>query len=249
MPASESDRGLVLRLTDFSESSQVVTLFTAAHGLVRLMAKGTRRGTKTRFAAGLDLLELGDVSFVPPRSDAGLGTLTEWVQQNTFSAARRDLPRLYGGLYAAELTTALTEEFDPHARLFGGLVDLLTALASDATPLPAIVAFQQTLLESIGYLPSLAACVDCGAAASASHSEFFSSRAGGLICRDCEMHHYEKRSLPAGLAGPEGPGARNWFDLFAYHLRNVAGKEFRTALSLMSVLEGPAKSGASELES
>ena len=118
-------------MTEFSETSQIVTLFCAAHGLLRLIAKGARRSTKQRFAAGLDLLELGEVGFVPPRGDAQLGTLTDWAQQETFGAVRRELLRLYGALYAVELVTSLTEEADPHPELYVALVRTLRDLAGE----------------------------------------------------------------------------------------------------------------------
>ena len=38
--AIEKDNGFVLRLTEFSETSQIVTLFTERSGQVRLIAKG-----------------------------------------------------------------------------------------------------------------------------------------------------------------------------------------------------------------
>ena len=100
----------MIRLTEFSETSQIVSLFTAEAGQVRLIAKGSRRGTKTRVATGLDLLELGELSYAPARRHAGLGTLAEWVQRGTFPGLRREMLRLYCGLYAAELVGALTEQ-------------------------------------------------------------------------------------------------------------------------------------------
>ena len=51
------DHAIVLRLTDFSETSQIATVFSAEHGSLRLIAKGARRSTKTKFAAGLGAIE------------------------------------------------------------------------------------------------------------------------------------------------------------------------------------------------
>jgi DNA repair protein RecO (recombination protein O) len=237
MPAL-NDQAIVLRLTEFSETSQIVTLFTVAHGLVRLIAKGARRSTARRFAAGLDALEYGEVSYAPPRGDARLGTLTEWVQRDTFGGLRREPARLYGGMYAAELVASLTEEDDPHAGLFEALRGLLAALAGEGEPARVLAVFQAALLKALGYAPNLTQCVGCGRPRTRGGPAFFSSTAGGLLCRDCELHHVEKRRLPAGLAdtAPDSGDARAWFLLQDYHLTHLAGRPARTAEMLTRAL-------------
>jgi DNA repair protein RecO (recombination protein O) len=244
-----TDLAVVLRLSDYSETSQIVTLFAARGGLVRLIAKGSRRGTRKRFAAGLDLLEHGEVSYTPPRGDAGLGTLTEWTQRDAFTDLRRDLLRQYGGLYAVELVAKLTEEYDPHPDLFDALLELLNRLAGQqsgaapsadtpAEPAAAIVHFQSALLRAIGYAPVMRQCVNCGKPRVRGTRAYFSSSAGGLICRDCEMHHVEKRRIsPAMLDGsPSARSAIEWFSLLDYHLTNIAGRSFASAQRLRELL-------------
>ena len=54
-----TDNAVCLRKLDYSETSQVLTLFTAGHGLVRVIAKGQKRSTKTKVGVGVDLLEWG----------------------------------------------------------------------------------------------------------------------------------------------------------------------------------------------
>ena len=240
------DQAIVLRLSDYSETSQIVSLFTARDGLVRLIAKGSRRGTRKRFAAGLDLLEYGEVSYAPPHGDAGLGTLTEWVQHDAFTGLRSDLVRQYGGLYAVELVGKLTEELDPHPALFDALLEILRRLSAGMDePVVVIVRFQGALLKAIGYAPMLRQCVTCGRPRVRGTRAYFSSTAGGLICRDCEMHHVEKcRISPAMLDGdPATQTAVDWFQLLDYHLTNVAGRVFKTAEQLHLLLAGPRDDG------
>ncbi|MBU0637869.1 MAG: DNA repair protein RecO [Planctomycetes bacterium] len=241
--ALRNDTAVVLRHSDYSETSQIVTLFTAQTGLVRLIAKGARRGTRQRFAPGIDLLETGTVSFAPARGQAGLGTLAEWVQQDAFLGLRRAAVRLYGGMYAAELVNALTQEHDPHPTLFEALLELLRTLAADGEqsasyPATALVRFQLELLTAIGYAPRLAQCVDCGRPRPRGAAAYFCSTAGGLVCRDCEMHHVEKRRLSAALldAGPQHVKPREWFALLDYHLTHVAGRPARLAAHLGALL-------------
>lgn len=242
--ASRSDRAIVLRVSAYSETSQIVSLMTGASGRVRLLAKGIRRSTKNRFAPGVDLLELGQVRFLLPRGESDLGTLTEWVQLEAFSEIRKSLTHLHAGLYAAELLTSLTQVLDPHEGLCAALERLLRSLVDRTPPLAdnaagddavtAVVRFQAALLRSTGFTPNLRTCVSCSRPRGRNAEAFFSSTAGGYICRDCEPQQVEKRRLAPALvdtgAGPET--APLWFDLLEYHLSQVAGRAFNTAAYL-----------------
>src|ERR1051325_8908634 len=69
-----TDDAVCLRVTDFSETSQIVGLFTRRHGLVPMIAKGAKRQTKKNSMSGpLDLLTSGEVVFVPAKESGGNG--------------------------------------------------------------------------------------------------------------------------------------------------------------------------------
>lgn len=239
--SSQVDEAVVLRLTEYSETSQIVTLFARDAGHLRLIAKGARRGTRTRFATGLDLLERGQVRFIPPRGDASLGTQTEWVQRDAYTELRRDLLRLHGGLYAAELIPALTEPGDPHPTLYAALVELLDGLCADTEPAHRLPTFQLELLRAVGYEPNLRECTHCGHAVSGAAIIYFSAVAGGLLCRDCEVHHVEKHRVPPRLLDrpPSAGDIPGWFELFDYHLAHIAGKRPRTSAILAQAIHRP----------
>ena len=230
------DEALVLRRLDYSETSQVVVLFTRAHGKVRTLAKGIKRSTRARFATGIDLLELGSV-VLNARTDRpeGLVPLTEWKQQTGFTELRTALPRLYAGQYAAEIAAQLTEDWDPHPELFAALVTTLGALCEADAVLGVVVAFQHELLQSIGSWPFWSACVLCGRATALTH---FSSFEGGMVCKHCEPNQVEKRAvgasalavlhgLPASATAPDAaePALVGAFDALNYHLAHLMGKE------------------------
>lgn len=233
-----SDHAIVLRLADYSETSQVVTFFAAEYGLARVLAKGVRRSTRRRFAVGLDLLEYGEVSFLPARGDAQLGTLTDWLQLDSFGGLRRDLSRLYAALYAAELTEALTQEHDPHPGLFAALKFAMAGLAGDAAPLATAVEFQGRLLTEIGYAPNLSGCAVCGKVRTPGSGAYFSSRAGGLLCRNCARDDRERVRVSARLldSSPIGANASGWFGLLHRYLMYVGSREFRTGRTLERLL-------------
>ena len=66
---------------------------------------------------------------------------------------------------------------------------------------PQIPRFQSELLRAIGYAPNLDECVACHRPVRRGSPAYFSAAAGGLLCRDCEPAHVEKRRVPATLVG------------------------------------------------
>ncbi|MDX2200148.1 MAG: DNA repair protein RecO [Phycisphaerae bacterium] len=217
-----NDEAVVLRLSDFSETSQVATLLSRRHGILRLLAKGARRSTKERFVPGLDLLEWGDVLYRPARGDGQLGTLAEWKQRELFLGLRDSLVATQFAQYAAEITTMLIAEDDPHEALFDALLALLGGLAGDggagwirdaggperqqrpasstdtrSTLVSArrLIGYQQTLIWDIGLMPQLDACVACGRERAAGRAAYFSPKSGGVICRSCAAERGDRLRL------------------------------------------------------
>ena len=238
------DEAVVLGRLDYSETSQVLVLFTRAHGKVRAIAKGIKRGTKARFAVGVDLLDVGHVVFSSrgERSET-LATLTEWKPSRSFWGLREKLFRIHAGQYAAEVTAQLTEDWDAHSELFDALVSTLAALTDASDPLGLVTKYQFALLDSIGSLPRFDACVLCGREEDLTH---FSSFEGGLICRHCEPGQVEKRQVSTatvkllqelaaaenhclqgpGAPGPVGSGTQvGTFAALNYHIAHLMGRE------------------------
>jgi DNA repair protein RecO (recombination protein O) len=231
------DEAVVLTRLDYSESSLILALFTREHGKVRAIAKGIRRSTKTRFAAGIDLLEVGQV-VASSRHERGeaLATLTEWKQTRSLFGLREKLFRVHAALYAAEITGHLTEDWDPHPELYESLIATLIALCDAPEPLRSVCTYQLALLESIGSLPRFEACVLCGRGEDLTH---FSSFEGGLVCRHCEAGRVEKREVASGvvrfLQGERDVASLvGVFSTLNYHIGHLMGREPSLAADVVS---------------
>ena len=186
MPLS-SDRCLCLRKVEYSETSQILTLFGRRHGLMRVIAKGAHRTTKagaSKFGGGIDLLDVGDAVFTLDL-EKQLGNLTEWKLLEGHLELRRSLRGMYLAQYAAELVSFLIEEHDPHPELYDRLEQTVTTLATPRVE-EAFLAFELDLLRETGYLAELAACVSCHSTLSDREPAFFSANRGGVVCRNCE---------------------------------------------------------------
>jgi DNA repair protein RecO (recombination protein O) len=244
--ALTQDEAIALRRLDYSETSQVLVFLTREHGKVRAIAKGVKRGTRSRFAVGIDLLELGHVVVsARPGGRAELATVTEWKQTRSMTGLRQRLARLHAAEYAAEVTAALTEDWDPHPRVFAALVGLLDGLCQANQAFDRLVDFQRELLDEIGSLPDFAACLACGRVPDPDEPVHFSSFEGGLLCRDCEPAHVEKRELLLGclsvLRGQAGEPASQAaaFDILNYHIAHLIGRNPTTAPILQATAPHP----------
>lgn len=193
----EKAQALVLRVVEFSETSSVVTLFTREFGKVRGLAKGARR-LKGPFESALDLLSLCRIVLLRKSSDV-LDLLTEAKLERRFRPAGRDLSRLYAGYYIAELLDALTDDADPHPDLFDSAGDTLAVLQQGTAEVaPLVLRFELAALKSLGHLPSLDVCVECGRAVEAAGRVAFALLSGGVVCHHCRPAVKQVVLLDAG---------------------------------------------------
>lgn len=216
--SAEKATALVLRTTDWSESSRIATLWTREFGKVRVLAKGGRR-LKSNFENALDLLTLCRIVFLRKSSDS-LDLLTEAQVIQRFPRLRTDLAALYAAYYIAELLAEGTRDYDPHLLLFDEALDALRTLGGvDAPPVecgPRVARFEMVLLRELGYSPVLDHCAGCGG--SVVELELaFSAAANGLLCRRCRTSQRDSRPLAPStwrmlqdLAAPGESWRRAW---------------------------------------
>ncbi len=206
----ESALAIVVRGTDWSETSRIATLFTREFGKIRALAKGGRR-LNSKFEIAFDLLNVCQVNFI--RKAGGLELLTEAQIVERFPHLRTNLPALYAGYYVAELLSEGTQDYDPHPLLFDAAVETLRTLAESVPR--RVSAFELVWLRELGYSPRLDACAVCARELSVPEVEpvrvEYSPEAGGLVCPDCSPPVRDRRPLSAvarsilqELAGPGG---------------------------------------------
>ena len=255
-----SDRCICLRKFEYSETSQILTLLSSEHGLLRVMAKGAHRRTKagsSKFDGGVDVLDIGQAVFTSD-THRDLSTLTEWKLLEGTLTLRQTLRGLYLGLYAAELITMLLEEHDPHPQIFELTERLLVDLATPRRE-EAFLAFELDLLREGGFLPQLQLCVACGSRPSDREVIYFSPARGGLICRNCESLEPDRleidprlvrllrqiQALPASGPNRRVPQlTRHQTDplnaVLAQHLQHALGRRMRLPRYVLARRRDPA---------
>ena len=154
--ASEKSLAIVLRVTEYSETSCIVNLLTREFGRIGAIAKGARR-PKSPFSAAIDVLAVCEVVFI--NKPSALSVLTEAKLERRFRAGETDLKRLYAGYYVIELIRTLTDEGDPTPELFDltreMLVQLDEGIFSENEMNHRLLQFELSLLDLLGQLPML----------------------------------------------------------------------------------------------
>lgn len=196
------DQAICLRAFDYSETSQVVHFFTRENGVVKLLAKGSKR-KKSKSGGTMDLMDEGELLCSTKNSGQGLGILMEFSQTESRMILRHDIGRLYSGLYMLELTANLLAEADPHPEAFDLLHNALARLNQEDAPVQAVLAyFQWRILRHAGLMGDFSRCVACGTVRKKRPGVrtagcYFSSSQGGLLCRNCQAGYAEKTFIDA----------------------------------------------------
>ena len=239
----EKAQALVLRTVAFSNTSQVVTLFTRERGMVRALAKGSRR-LRSPFEGALDLLAQCRIVCLP-RSAAALDLLTQAELVRNFAGLRRSLPSLYAATYVAELLAGLAGERDPHVALWDATVDLWHQLSEGPCRPERLFRYEVLCLRELGVLPQWTRCVGCDRELSPARGYGFRAGDGGVRCPDCAPAVPDVWQVGAAAVGAlrwlteHADGDAGELDLsrpVRRHVRRVLGETFASLMGRMPKL-------------
>ncbi len=183
-----------IRCTEYSNTSQVVALYTEEVGLLEGIAKGAHR-PKSSFQGPFDLAVLYRAVFFDRAT--GLSTLVESTVEDGFRGLRSSWARYRGCLHVLEFIRLVATYGTGEAALFRHMVDVLHRLeAGHESLIPAVLArFDLRALRLLGLLPPLAECLGCGRVWPRTDGDvYFSFDAGGLLCRACRQRRAQLRA-------------------------------------------------------
>lgn len=144
----EHDRGIVLKLFPYSESSHIVSWLTEQHGLIRTLAKGSRQ-SKSRSFSRLDLFMEAEIAFNHSRT-SHLHTLREAASLTDHLPLRQDFSKTCAASYFVELVAHTLEPDGPVPTLHSLLQKALTYLESHEVTLRIIERFELRLATELG---------------------------------------------------------------------------------------------------
>jgi len=157
-----TDSAIILHSRKYSETSKILTVYSAEHGKLSLLAKGAR-SPKSKFGASLEALSHSSITvYKKPQRDLHLITKAE-----TATPLRRiaeDYTRLTVGLAIAELTSVTQEPEEANAAVFELLRSTLELLnKAQDNEYALLVSYQIRLADIMGFAPNFSVCFVSGA--------------------------------------------------------------------------------------
>ena len=173
-------RGIVLRETETRETDKILTVLTAEHGRMGVVARGARR-KNSPLAASCQLLAWSELVLYERK---GWMMLSEGTPLTLWPSLRQDVVLLSLASYFAELAEAVTGEGEEAGEILSLLLNALYALDTLKKPPEQVrAAFELKLLAVSGYEPLVGECALCGKTAPA--EPLFDPREGVVLCRAC----------------------------------------------------------------
>lgn len=169
--------GIVLRTAPFKESSAVLTLLTAEHGKMSVVAQGVRKVKKS----GLYAQPFSYSEFVLSKSK-GLPVCCSADLKETFYGLREDMDRLAIGQYLLETALLVGEEAtdgNEFLKLLLNSLYLLSRKESGIPPSVVKVVYELKFAYLSGYGVAPEVCGECGKG-----SEYWSFD-DGFLCGNC----------------------------------------------------------------
>jgi DNA repair protein RecO (recombination protein O) len=218
--AIQKTPAIVLKTQPFRSTSLIVTFFTKSFGKIRGLAKGVRQEREMRGATFELFTHIEIVYYEKMRSDLHL--ISEESIIESHDALQGRLDSIVYASYFAELVDVLCEIHDPHEKIFDLLDFAFRYLPSlPGQRLPRL--FEIKLLNEIGWLPYLNACINCNKEL---EKGFFSARQGALVCPDC------KPQIPDAL-----PLQQEALSIMRYYIKHDLDASIKMAMTRQTEIE------------
>ncbi len=172
--------GLVLRETEYKESSRILTVLTSTEGKITVSAKGAKR-KGSRIAAAAQLLTLSEMTLFCQK-DRYL--LSEARTVELFRGLREDVGKLALGSYFGEVLESVSDEDAPNPEVLSLGLNALYAL-SEGLRHPEIIkaAFELRAAAAAGFEPLMDCCAQCGR--ETPEAPVLTLSGGTLYCAGC----------------------------------------------------------------
>ncbi len=174
---------IVLRKTNFSETSLIIQLYTKEHGKISALLKGAR-SPKSKIGSKIDILNWVEVVFYN-KEEKELQLVTQANLINHFPKIKSDLEKLKYASAICELFIKLVPEKDISVRLFKGLTKILSLMnEKESQPNYLFTQFMIFFIKEIGFELNFSKCSNCGKEIFENENNAFSF-SNGVICSNC----------------------------------------------------------------
>lgn len=231
-----------IRKIDFSETSQVLHLYSKNYGKISCIAKGSKR-TRSQFSGTIDLFVLYEIVNLA-KGPNGLDILTSANPITSYSNLRKNITNFYAASYVAQFVDELTIEGQENPGLYEEIEQALHSLSQGKDAFSVITKFELQALGILGYLPRFKECGYCKGKINGAKC-YFSSRDGGAICLECRTKGPVPmlidtailkllENFPQETQEIETNHKQKIRELLDYHVSSIIGKKLVTSSALRS---------------
>ena len=170
--------GIILKETNYSESSKILNVLTKELGLISIMSKGCRN-IKSKFLGISNRLVYANFYIYYKKN--GISTLKDADIIDTLKNIRLNIENIS---YAAYLLD-LTDQVYKHSKsndIFSLLISILKKLDEGYDPFVLTCIYELKLLDYLGIKPNVDECCICG---NTKNILTISIQDGGFICQNC----------------------------------------------------------------
>ncbi|MCK4401740.1 DNA repair protein RecO [bacterium] len=176
----QTTEAIVLRSTNFAESSKIVTFYSPQFGKIKGIAKGAR-SAKNKFGSSLEIFSHVVLVFYQKKTDIQL--ISQCDLKNPFLNIRNDIVKIGYASYFVELINKTTEGAQDSEQIFSLIFNALITLETANVDMEILAHFFEIkLLKMLGCIPVFDRCVNCGVKIT---NGKFSCRLGGILNNEC----------------------------------------------------------------
>lgn len=170
--------GIIISTVDYKESSKIINILTKDHGIIGVLAKGSKN-IKNKLSTTTNTLSYG--FFHLNYHDTKMSSVIEVDIIDSFKQIRKDITKTNYAIFLIDLATQVYRH-DKNNKIYEILINSLKKINEgyDCQIITNIVELK--LLEHLGIKPMVEKCVCCG---SVNNIITISSYKGGYLCQSC----------------------------------------------------------------
>ena len=172
--------GLVIRVSEYGENDKLLTVLTAEHGQMVMIAKGAR-SMRSKLMSLCHLFTYANFEYYEKH---GRHWLSGGSVSDSFFGLNSDISGFALASYLVQLAGEITGEGVPCERVLRMTLNSLYAIQNKLKPLPLIKsAYEIFAAEESGFSPDVSGCADCGK--ESLESGWLDIMNGRVVCEAC----------------------------------------------------------------
>lgn len=192
--AIRKTEAIILKKSDFRETSLIITFFTREIGKISGLLKGVRSDPE-KFASSLEPFSYNEVIFYEKRISP-LHLVSQCDLRENFTPLRNNIIKTAQATLMMELLNSIMAQEDKNEGVFELALTCLKELQNNINPDKIATIFKIKLLALSGFKPHFHSCVSCQDKILGQSK--FSLSLGGLLCPRCLQKDPAGRSIFRG---------------------------------------------------